>query len=106
MQKDASLSYLWEKNWLLSNKRTNHLTSQKTSVLLVKFMGMICSTVHKLPCLFVGGDFKKTRSSFYFDHVTYWETWLSSILVLNSWIQAVSLSLMSMETSIQILSLS
>lgn len=95
-----------KKNRLLSNKRTNHLRSQKTSLLLVKFMGMICSTVHKLPCLFVGGDFKKTRSSFYFDNVTYSETWLSSILVLNSWIQAVSLSLMSMETSNQILSLS
>ena len=69
-------------------------------------MGMIFSTVHKLPCLFVGSDFKKARSSFYFDNVTYSETWLSSILVLNSWIQAVSLSLMSMETSNQILSLS
>ena len=95
-----------EKNRFLSNKSTDHLSSQKTSLLLVKFMGMICSTVHKLPCLFVGGDFKKTRSSFYFDNVTYSETWLSSILVLNSWIQAVSLSLMSMETSNQILSLS
>ena len=94
------------KNRLLSNKRTNHLRSQNTSLLLVTFMGMICSTVHKLPCLIEGGDFKKTRSSFYFDNVTYSETWLFSILVLNSWIQAVSLSLMSMETWNRILSLS
>lgn len=59
MQKDAFLSYLWEKNWLLSNKSTNHLSSQKTSLLLVKFMGVICSTVHKLSRLFVGTILRK-----------------------------------------------